>query len=183
MVAEFKDKQGRSTTVGTSDDDWIDFSGPGPHILSSDGFEGCVGVILASNKGAILGHYTQTPGDLTKAQTNIKQRYTDNLSKIAGATPHVYAQVDANTEEYKVPDIVNGHIDYLTTLTGRTPVVHKYIEMVDILYDQDFEEIEGLDYENIVAGAMLVENPGGGSSPSNLLFIDIETMKLQVQPE
>lgn len=184
VINEFKDKQARSTSVSTNHEAFMDFTPAGEHLLSSDGFEGCVGILIASNKGVILGHYTQTMDNVATGKSKITALYDANKAAVQGATPIVYAQVKtASQNEYNEPEVVQGHIDYLTTLTGRTPIINKYVEPLEIFVDQDGLPLDDIDYDNIQYGAMLAENQGGGSSPTNLILIDIDTQTLGAQPQ
>lgn len=182
-IEEFKEKQQRSTSVPTNKEAFMDFTTPGEHLLSSDGFEGCVGILIASNRGVILGHYTQTMDNVKTGNEKIKKLYEDNLASVQGATPIVYAQVSvASQNVYNEPEVVQGHIDWLKTLTGKTPNVQRYVEPMEIFLDQDGLPLDDVDYDNIQYGAMLAENQGGGSSPTNLILIDIDTQTLGATP-
>lgn len=182
-IEEFKEKQSRSTSVSTNSEAFMDFRPAGEHLISSDGFEGCVGILIASNKGVILGHYTQTMDNVQTGKDKITKLYNDNLSSVQGATPIVYAQVSAaSQDEYNEPDVVQGHIDWLSSLTGRTPDVQKYVEPLEIFVDQDGLPLDDVDYDNIQYGAMLAENQGGGSSSTHLILIDIDTQTLGASP-
>lgn len=162
---------------------FMDFTPEGEHLISSDGFEGCVGILIASNKGVILGHYTQTMDNVEEGRERITELYNDNLASLQGATPIVYAQVKTDSqEEYNEPEVVQGHIDWLKTLTGQEPNVQRYVEPLEIFVDQDGLPLDDIDYDNIQYGAMLAENPGGGSSRTNLILIDIDTQRLGAEP-
>ncbi|KAF7551975.1 hypothetical protein G7Z17_g4623 [Cylindrodendrum hubeiense] len=131
-IDEFRDKQQRATTVATMDEAFMDFRPAGEHLLTSDGFEGCVGIMIATNQGVILGHYTQTPTGVTQAKANIKELYDANIDVLRGATPVVYAQVEASDEgTFKEPDIVNAIISDIEDLTHSTANVQRYIEPME----------------------------------------------------
>ena len=182
-LLDFKQKLESSThSVATGDTEFFDFTEDKSYRIASDGFEGCVGIVLATNKGAIVGHYVQTEQGVEDAAERITALYNEHRDKVAGATPLIYAMVKVADETLQEPEIVQSHIDMVQALTGNEPRLVDYINAVDTMVDEDGELIEDLDLDNMQYGALLVENEGGGNSPTNVIFVDINLIKESVQP-
>jgi hypothetical protein len=179
---DFKEKLWSSQTISTGETAFFDFTEEKLHRIGSDGFEGCVGIVLATNQGAIVGHYTQTPQGVEDAAERITALYNEHRDKVAGATPLIYAMVKIDDETLQEPEIVQSHIDMLKELTGNEPGIHDYINAADTMVDENGNLIEDLDLDNLQYGAFLVENEGGGNSPTNVIFVDINLIKESVQP-
>lgn len=162
---------------------FVDFTGDGPFLYGSHGFEGCTGVVIASAKGAILGHWTSTPNDLERATGELQKLWDDNKDALNGATAVVYAQVEThNNENYVEPDMVEKYTDLVKTTTGLDPQMQSYVEPMETWVDEDGMPLDDIDYDNLEYGGYLVENEGGGSANTVLTFIDVESQFSGVEP-
>ncbi|KAF4964591.1 hypothetical protein FSARC_7497 [Fusarium sarcochroum] len=179
-IADYKNKFDAAEQVPQDDESFMDFTTAGNHKIGSSGFAGCVGIVLATRQGAIVGHYGQTGENVNRAKENIGKLYRDNNDKVGGATPYVYVAVDYESNEVKNSDIVDQHKDFLRELTGQDPVEQTYTEALET-YDLD-EYMEGNFDEDMISGGFVVENAGGGSADTNLIFIDVEDIATSIQP-
>ncbi|KAK8131975.1 hypothetical protein PG999_000148 [Apiospora kogelbergensis] len=95
-------KPSKEATVKMGDTKFFDFK-KGYTKVGSSGFNSCLGALIVSDGGAIIGHYTATHTDIkdefqfnTKdANTRIKELYSANKNSIKGnVKTYVYVQKD-----------------------------------------------------------------------------------------
>lgn len=70
----------------------------------------------------------------------------------------------------------------ITSSTGLTPKIQKYIEPLAVFLDEDDMPLDNVDYDNVQYGGFIVENAGGGSSSSTLTFVTIDMQVSGVTP-
>jgi hypothetical protein len=179
----FNAKLAASHRVSQGEEEFMNLTTTGGKSFSSLGFSGCIGAIIVSQQGAIIGHYSVTPMDMSKAATNIPALYNANRDKLADAEAFIYAEVkykDQNT--FVQPDIEDQLVSIITSSTGLTPRVQTYIEPLEAWEDQGGDDLDSPEYENAQYGAFLVENAGGGSALSTVTFVTIEMQVDSVAP-
>ncbi|KAJ3533255.1 hypothetical protein NM208_g7363 [Fusarium decemcellulare] len=181
-VLEFKKRFEAAEQFYTDESRFIDFTEKKLHRLGSGSFGGCVGIVLATKKGAVVGHFVQDTSSIQKAAKEIPDLYKEHSDKVSGAAPHIYAMISTETEELVDPDVVNAHVKMVEDLTGQSATIHHYIEPTEAMVDQDGDLIEDADMENLQSGALLLENEGGGDSNTNLIFVDPDLIKASVAP-
>ncbi|KAM0546192.1 hypothetical protein ACHAPJ_010976 [Fusarium lateritium] len=179
-IADYKKKFADAEHVPQNDQSFIDFTTAGTHRIGSDGFTGCVGIVLATRQGAIVGHYGQTEDNFNDARDNIGDLYRQHNDKVGGATPYVYVAIEYETGKVKESNIVDMHKNFLRELTGKDPVEQTYTEPLET-YDIDEYLKDNFD-EDFVSGGLVVENEGGGSANTNLIFIDVEDIATSIKP-
>ncbi|OTA56486.1 hypothetical protein K449DRAFT_438001 [Hypoxylon sp. EC38] len=181
----FKKKLAKADkTIFTNDQDYMDFTGQGNKIFGSDGYAGCIGVVMASSKGAMIGHYNVDENSLERAKGKLKDLYEAHKGDLSGGQLWVYAHVEyKNGFPYAQPELVNKFIKTVKEITGKDPRIQKYIEAVDAWFDQNGEPlVNDPDINNMIGGAFFVENPGGGHANSVLELLDIEMIKKSGEP-
>jgi hypothetical protein len=165
-----------ATRVDQDDEKFLGF-GTTPAILASDGFVGCIGVIIASSQGAIIGHYTNTDSGMSRARSNLVSLIINNKKALAGAKAWIYAHVslqDTNTYTSETNNqVLEGIVgDNL----GITPTRVKYIEPEDLLVDEQGELLD--DYpEDIIYGGAMAKHPGHQSTETQVIFINLDWQK------
>ncbi|OTB09214.1 hypothetical protein M426DRAFT_18585 [Hypoxylon sp. CI-4A] len=185
LLQEFKQKvQNAEKQVGQTKEDFIDFTRPRYRSMSSDGFSGCLGVVVVTQKGAMIGHYNQDQNTIDRSERKLQRLYNANRAKLEGGQVWIYAHVNAKYPGYKNPDLVERFIDVVRRVTGREPYIEAYIEAMDPWYFDDGTPVMGVDadFENMSAGAILVENPGRGNADSMLTFMTVEMIKKSGEP-
>ncbi|KAI0841137.1 hypothetical protein F5Y06DRAFT_293623 [Hypoxylon sp. FL0890] len=181
----FKEKLSRADkTVFTNEQDYLDFTTQGNKIFASHGYAGCIGMVMASRKGAMIGHYNMDEGSLDTGKRRLKDIYKAHKKDLAGGQVWVYAHVKyENGFPYQQPDLVNKFVNMVKKITGKDPQIQTYIDPVEAWYDQNGEPLaDNPDLNNMIGGAFLVENPGGGRANSLLEFLDIEMIKKSGEP-
>lgn len=165
----------RDQTILTDECEYFDFTKKGPHTIGSDGFAGCAGLVVASAKGAIVGHWTVTDASLSGAEATIKTYWDKNKDALRGATAVVYAEVKVkNQDEYVQEKEVNRVADMARSITGISPDMRHYVQPEEFWFDDDEEFLSDADMEHVLHGGLLVENEGGGAANTVISFIDIE---------
>lgn len=170
--------------VFTNEQGYMDFKPAGNRVFASDGFDGCIGLAVASKKGALIGHYTMTNWGLNELNTNFKDLYKAYKNDLRSGKAWVYVNVHAHDEsQFVVEDMAPQFIDGLRRITGMEPQIKKYIIAMDYWYDEDANPIYGdPDHENMRSGGFYIENPGGGSADSKLVYANIRMIKKSGEP-
>ncbi|KAF5024466.1 hypothetical protein F66182_3406 [Fusarium sp. NRRL 66182] len=83
--------------------DFMDFAKIGVHKIASAGFEGCIGIVLATKQGAIFGHYAQNDPIFQRAAEKISDLYNSSIDKMGGATPYIYVGIIYESGELTAP--------------------------------------------------------------------------------
>ncbi|KAJ4258225.1 hypothetical protein NW762_008374 [Fusarium torreyae] len=179
-IADYKKKFDAAEHVPQNDQSFMDFTTDGNHLIGSDGFTGCVGIVLATRQGAIVGHYGQTEDNFNDAKVAIGDLYKEHNDKVGGAVPYIYVAIEYETGQVKESNIVDMHKNFLKELTGKDPVEQTYTEPLET-YDLDEYLNDNFD-EDFVSGGLVVENSGGGSANTNLIFIDVEDIATSIKP-
>ncbi|KAI0388155.1 hypothetical protein F5Y04DRAFT_275006 [Hypomontagnella monticulosa] len=184
-LAEFNRKMANAQRhIFTNEQGYMDFKSAGEKSFATDGFDGCIGLAVASKKGALIGHYTMTDWGLNQLMTNFKSLYETHKEDLQKGKAWVYVNVHARNEEQFVEEqMAPLFIDGLRSITGMEPQIKKYIVAVDWWYDANAEPIYGEpDVDNMRSGGFLIENPGGGSSNSKLIYASIRMIKKSGEP-
>ncbi|KAI1417085.1 hypothetical protein F5Y13DRAFT_185918 [Hypoxylon sp. FL1857] len=179
-LTAFKEKLKRADkTIYTNEQDYMDFKSPGKKIFASDAYAGCIGMVMVSQKGAMIGHYNMDEASLDRGKPKLKNIYEAHKTDLAGGQVWVYAHVEyKDGRPYKQARLVDKFTSTVKEITGQQPQIQQYIEAVDAWFDQDGEPLaDDPDLENMIGGAFIVENPGGGSAKSLLEFLDIDMIK------
>lgn len=169
-------------SVPTDSQGHIDFKTFGKKSFRSDSFEGYIGIVVVSQKGALICRCNLD--NLNRAEPSLEGAYNEHKNDLAGGQVWIYAHVEADDEnQYKQPNEVHEFIGIVYGITGKDPQIQTCIEGVDAWYSTDGEPIAGdPDLEHLRAGAILVENPGGGNADSILTFVDIEMIRKSGEP-
>jgi hypothetical protein len=154
---------------------FLDFTPAGNHMIGSQGFAGCFGVVLATKQGAIVGHYSQDPQDLAKAKTEIPELYKKHNAQVGGAASYLYSAITYETGEVIQKDIYDEYVTFLNELTGKDPIHHKYTEAAELISEEDLDN-DNYDSE-LLAGGIVVSNSGGGSADTNVLFVTVDMQR------
>ncbi|KAF4973919.1 hypothetical protein FZEAL_9105 [Fusarium zealandicum] len=183
-VKWFHEKLKTSTLFREEETVFIDFR-DGPKSYASGAFGGCIALIIATKQGAIAGHYTATKTGVEKAAEDFKKLYEDDDKKdlLEDATPHIYYMIQNPSEgDIHAEEVVKEHIEMLEDLTDNDVVHHDYMESVYAYVDEDLEEIQGWDRENILSGAVVIENEGGGDKDTKLSFVTQQLIRDSARP-
>ncbi|CAJ0542997.1 Ff.00g003580.m01.CDS01 [Fusarium sp. VM40] len=175
-IQDFEDKiKACDPYVPQGEAQFLDFTPEGNHLIGSQGFQGCFGIVIATKQGAIVGHYSQDPQDLAKAKTEIRDLYNKHNAQVGGAPSYLYSAVEYPSGEVTQQDIYDQYVTFLNDLTGKDPVHHSYTEAANLLTD---EQIDNEDYaEEFLAGGIVVSNSGGGSAETDILFVTIDMLR------
>ncbi|KAF4445358.1 hypothetical protein F53441_10907 [Fusarium austroafricanum] len=179
-LEEYKRKLEASTRVQQDSTQFMDFTPAQNHMIASDGFQGCFGVILATKQGAVVGHYNQDKEHFEQAKKEIGDYYRDHNDVLGGAATFVYAAYNHREQHIIEQDLLDKYKDFLRELTGNEPKEHTYTEAIETLTDEELDTI-GWD-EDAIAGGFVIENSGGGSADSSIYFITIETQRDSALP-
>jgi hypothetical protein len=152
----------------------MSFDNAGPHSFASDGFNGCTGIVIASERGAIIGHYFSNPNGVNTAKSQLPPLIQANSGALnPGGQAYVYAQVDyENQSQFHAPDVKNQLVQLLQA-NGFNPIITTYIEPLAIFVDADGDVIDDIDMDNAQYGSLIVSNAGGGTSRTDVRFISI----------
>ena len=175
--------EGADPQVLTDDQKYIDFTKEGGGTIGSSAFEGCNGLLIATERGALLGHYTQTTDGLNQANANFIPLYQTNKDDLADAAVYLYSYTDINGV-LKEPDNVNSMKKLLSDLTGTEPQLVTYINPVDVFMDDEAALEAAIDAEDdrFAPGAIAVTNAGGGNSETVVRWITTDLQKQNTQP-
>lgn len=88
-----KDAKAATLQAPTSSAKFLSFSKTEAVSISSLGFEGCSGIVIAGTEGAIVGHYTQPATSTAKALTEVEDLYNKHNTALTKALGWVYAEV------------------------------------------------------------------------------------------
>lgn len=79
--------------------------GPEPAALGSDGFVRCIGLIIASSQGVIIGHYGNTVEGMSRANANIPDLIDEYKDSLVDAQALIYGHVSLyHPDEYTAED-------------------------------------------------------------------------------
>lgn len=174
-------------TVDQDEHEFYSFEPKDEIKLGSAGFVGCIGVVIISPKGAIIGHYGANPKGQNLYNSGLPELIEDHRNAFSeGVQAWVYAHVRyRESDEFVSAEYKNELVDLISKNLHIEAKVEKYIEPEDLLMDENGEvDIENEDaYADLKAGGFLVMNPGGGSSASELVFVNLEWQIDHVPPE
>ncbi|KAJ5153840.1 uncharacterized protein N7500_009279 [Penicillium coprophilum] len=167
-----------ATTVTQDEERFLAF-GADSVILGSDGFTGCIGVVIASSQGAIIGHYTDTEQGMNRARQHLASLITENQQALVEAQAWIFAHVSLQDPDTFISEPNNQVLESIVqTNLGITPGRIKYIDPMDIIDPEDdlhFELWEKGEL-NLLAGGILVKHQGG--NPNNeIVFVNLDWQK------
>ncbi|KAJ5371849.1 hypothetical protein N7517_003855 [Penicillium concentricum] len=170
-----------ATRVEQEDEKFMAF-GADSAILASDGFSGCVGVVIASSQGAIIAHYTDTESGMNQARENLARLITENKKALWGAQAWIYAHVRLEDPSTYVSEANNLALESIVEDNlNIVPTRVKYIEPEDTLNDlmegphaEDY--FDGLIEPELLYGAVMVKHQGGKST-NDVIFINLDWQK------
>ncbi|KAL4745161.1 hypothetical protein BDW72DRAFT_187083 [Aspergillus terricola var. indicus] len=168
-----------STYVTQHDQKYLAF-GAQPKTLGSAGFTGCLGLVIASTKGAILGHYEANDDGLALANENIPGLIRDNKDALVGAQAWVYVHVRLRKPDQVVAEPYVKQLEELVTDgLGIQAQRVKYIDPGDLLVDEDGELRDDIDdwSEDLMYGSILVKHPGGEGQNAVVRFVHLDWQK------
>jgi hypothetical protein len=149
-----------------------DFQEDGPHYLGSDGFAGCFGILIWNNKGAIVEHYVAAPTELELARRGLKELWGVHGDTLAGARAFVYAEVKfPEVDMFEDEWMKDEYVKLVKDITGIDAEVKAYVQQDPLLYDENYDLIEGWKAIELPAGFVL-RNAGGGSAPTELWVVN-----------
>ncbi|KAJ5128647.1 hypothetical protein N7476_007266 [Penicillium atrosanguineum] len=139
-------------------------------MLASDGFMGCIGIMIVGDGGAIIGHYSNTETDIRQAEAKLPELISDNSAALSGARAYLYAQVKlrqpddwvSEPNNLRLINIVNNNLDI-------TPERVRYIEPEDMMVDDNDELLDECP-EDLLYGAMMVKHTSQSTSTT---FMDL----------
>ena len=166
----------------TNDAKYQSFSGSSPKSIASSGFEGCVGLLIATTKGALLGHFVPTNDGLRIAQDKFSTKYEDHKRSLRGGTVILYGQVEVDQRTWKFPDVIQMFTNYVEDLTGQSPQYQTYLEPLETWVDDEGMPLDDADYDNFQSGGMIAINPGGGNQRTSLVFMSCTLQKHGARP-
>lgn len=148
--------------------------------MGSDGFDGCIGIVLSSPKGGIIAHYTATDDGTKKgkkALTDLIKKHKDSFDSDE-TVAFVFANVRAdNHEEYLNKKQKDTFVKLVKDEVGVDAKVEKYLKLDDMIESEDIdvEDVELADkkLEKLKGGAILLQNEGKGK-PSTISFVDVK---------
>lgn len=157
------------------------FEKKGAVTMGTDGFDGCIGIVISSPKGGIIAHYTSTPEGTKEGKkdlTALIKKHKDSF-KPAESEAWIYANVSPNNHN----KFLNGEqkdtfVKLVKDETGISPRIEKYLQTGDML-DLDSIDIDGEDKEiekqrkKLKGGAILLQNEGGGKAASVVTFVGV----------
>lgn len=143
--------------------------GSGPSILGSDGFAGCIGVLIGGNDGTIIAHYANSAGDLANAERRLPALIEAHKSALGDARAYLFSEVHPHTHTWeseesnqRLEDIVEDALGVLTTRV-------QYIQPENLI---DFDNFDADCPPEIIYGGMLVKHPGGHRGGWEGMFVD-----------
>ncbi|KAJ5887729.1 hypothetical protein N7495_007770 [Penicillium taxi] len=147
-----------------------------PSIIASDGFSGCIGLIIAGRGGVIMGHYSNTNTDIARAQREIPKLISANTASFAGGKAYLFAQVKLRSPTTYVSEPNNLKLEAIVKDNlGLSTQRVKYIEPEDMMVDDDDELLDDCP-EELLYGAMMVKHPGGAGA-WEAIFVDMAMQK------
>ncbi|KAF4988248.1 hypothetical protein FGRMN_9872 [Fusarium graminum] len=163
--------------------EFISFTEDGPHLIGSNGFQGCFGIVLATKQGAIVGHYSQDPQSFATGTARIRELYEQNSAKVDGATPLLYSAVTYSTGAVISDSMRQDYVTFLKELTGKDATHHHYTEITEILEETLSEDdfLDGNFPEDLLSGALVVSNPGGGGANTEVLFVNLDMQRTSTE--
>ncbi|PLB54006.1 hypothetical protein P170DRAFT_420790 [Aspergillus steynii IBT 23096] len=172
-----KDKLERSPRVYQNEEKFVAF-GSESVTLGSDNFIGCMGLVIASSQGAIIGHYTNADPSISQAKTNIPDLINDHKDSLAGAEAWIYGHVRLNKpHKYQAEERIQELESIIKNELGITAQRVKYIEPEDLMADENEELIVDELPDELMYGFVLVEHPGGHSQESVITFVSLDWQK------
>lgn len=148
-------------------------------MLSSAQFETCIGVVIVSKQGAIIGHYNPDQKMVNQAKANIPRLYRVHSAQMSEAKAYVYASVyPYEPGTFVNLDLINDVEDMLKNQIKLEPQIFKYTEAGWLAEDEngeirDCDEFPGQG----MFGAVKVT--GDGTREPQVDFI---TLQMQLNP-
>ncbi|KAL3430319.1 hypothetical protein BDV09DRAFT_202308 [Aspergillus tetrazonus] len=135
-----------------------------PKRLGSTGFTGCLRLVIASTKGAILGHYEANDDGLALANENIPSLIRNNKDALVGAQAWVYVHVRLRKPDQVVAEPYVKQLEELVTDgLGIQAQRVKYIDPGDLF--------------DLMYGSILVKHPGGEGQNAVVRFVHLDWQK------
>lgn len=160
------------------DDEKFMAFGSEPATLGSDGFIGCIGLVIASSQGAIIRHYSSNNLGISRANINMPDLIDDHKDALAGAKAWTYGHVRLHKpEEYTGEEYLQQLETIVKDELGIMSQRVKYIEPEDPLVDHQGELLVDDWPEEAMNGFVLVQHPGGQSQESIVTFISLDWQK------
>ncbi|OQE36842.1 hypothetical protein PENCOP_c011G07619 [Penicillium coprophilum] len=167
-----------ATRVAQEEERFLAF-GADSAILASDGFTGCIGVVIASSQGAIIGHYTDTEQGMNRAKQYLASLITENKKALVGAQAWIFAHVSLKDPDTFVSEPNNQVLESIVqTNLGITPAQVKYIDPMDAM-DPDDElhwELWEQDSIDLLSGGIIVKHKGGNPT-TDVIFVNLDWQK------
>lgn len=179
--SEFARTLSKSGTVyvSTGDQKFKSFI-DGPVTMGSDGFDGCIGIVISSPRGGIVAHYTATEDGTEngkKALTELIRKHKDSF-RPDETEAHVFANVRGdNHDEFVNKNQKDTFIELIKDELDVDAEVERYLQLGDMIDLEDIDD-ENIDLveeqlEQLKGGAMLLHNKGGGLQ-SKISFVNIK---------
>ncbi|KAK7999534.1 hypothetical protein PG990_012134 [Apiospora arundinis] len=139
------------TNIKVSQDrtSFADFSKKDQKSISSKGFNQCFGIILSTNKGAAVGHYTCGNEGKTQAKTQLRDIYNaQKADKLKNPKVSIYAKVKVSEADHKILENefenagdLQAFKDIIKNDLGidKTPEVIKYHDVDAVIVDKGKE--------------------------------------------
>lgn len=143
-------------------------------VIKSDGFDGCFGIVITSNKGCIVAHPSQSQNRVNIAINDIKEYYEKHHKILSGAKVYIYAQVEFwSQDEIKQFSLYKDLEKSLKEITGVAPDLVKYIDPPEACRDKQNNAIPGRVSDKGVYGKLVIKCGKDESSEPTVSFITI----------
>ncbi|KAJ5172108.1 hypothetical protein N7492_004701 [Penicillium capsulatum] len=143
--------------------------GSGASIIGSDGFTGCIGLIIGGHDGVIMAHYANSVSDLKRAADKLPGLINNHKGLLGGAQAYLFSEVHPHTDTWeseesnqKLESIVHSTLGIDTTRV-------KYIQPENLI---DFDNFNPDCFPEIIYGGILVKHPGGQRGGWQGFFVD-----------
>lgn len=185
-------------------------------MIGSKDFNDCLGLVIETPKGAIVGRYPVGDHGIGTARVGLPGVLAAHKASLSDANIYIYARVSYRKQSESVTDKLKNGVkslskqsgfahdtlkDRLKSLIKQSVFVHdkekdelitlvknglglgvvavkaikivKYIAPLDILQNVEDDMIDKIGFDPKMAGALLVENNGGGSAETKVTFVDL----------
>jgi hypothetical protein len=188
-LKSFKDKADAAPVKVSQDKTgFADFSNNDQKSVSSIGFNQCFGVVIATKKGALVGHYTCGDVGQNNAQTDLTNGWNANKNdKLKDPKVYIYAKLSVKNNNIQENEFENApqldkFKDIVKDLTGKDAKIVKYINVDDVITeikDGKQEERDGFDQKT----ADVYSRYAGFHVSSGLLGPDVKFMTESMQKD
>ncbi|KAK8041595.1 hypothetical protein PG994_014602 [Apiospora phragmitis] len=185
-LKSFKTKvDGADVKIRQDQTKFVDFSQKGQKSVSSVGYNQCFGVIIGTNKGAVVGHYTCGDVGQQKAKTELQREWNAHKDdKLKSPKVWLYAKVKVDDDHkihedtYENPDAFKEFKNIVKDITGKDAQIEKYLNVNDVIVDKG-KERDGFDQKT----ADVYSNYAGYYVTKGLLSLDVKFMTLDMQKD